>query len=211
VVPAADGRALVEACRATPIDVVVSDVRMPRLDGLSAAAMVRREFNIPVVLMSGSWTAVEGHHAAAVAAVTLSKPFRPLDLLAAVSRAAADRPPVRRRVLIAQDEYDGLAERLAGAGYEVSVCPAAEAAAAAEITRPHLILVSAGAGGHWEAVRRVRQRAWGRAVRILAVGGWEECGRRAEATAAGCDGQLLRPVGPDEVACLLDDRVPTPA
>lgn len=197
-----NGRELMAHCRTAPIDVVVSDVRMPEVDGLTAAARLRREFNIPAVLMSGSWTAEERRHAAAVAAVTLDKPFRPLDLLVAVARAVAgDRPDRRARVLVADDSPDGLAERLAAGGHEVCVCPAAEAAAAAEIVRPHLILVDTRGAG-WQAVRQVRAREWGRGVRIVAVGGWEEADRSAEA-AAGCDAHFTRPVGTDEVLCLL--------
>jgi CheY-like chemotaxis protein len=91
VAAVADGRALVDACRAAPTDLIVSDVRMPHLDGLTAATMLRRERDIPAVLMSGTWSEAEQDHAAAVGAAVLEKPFRPLDLVAAVTRVSAGR------------------------------------------------------------------------------------------------------------------------
>jgi response regulator NasT len=47
-----DGWQLVELCRASPPDVVLSDVRMPHLDGLGAAAEVSRHRPVPFVLIT---------------------------------------------------------------------------------------------------------------------------------------------------------------
>ena len=110
----------------------------------------------------------------------------------------------RSRVLVAEEDGGGLAERLVVAGHAVTVCRVGDAAATAEIVRPHLMLVEACPAG-WAAGRRVKEREWGRRVRILAVGGWEQARRRAEAVAAGCDGCLLRPVGTEVIDCLLAD------
>lgn len=196
-----DGRELVQLCRSRPVDVVVSDVRMPQLDGLTAAVVLRRERGVPAVLMSGSWTVAEREQARAVGAVILCKPFQPLDLTAALARVSTQRVS-RWRVLVATDADDGFAARLAAAGYEVADCPVAETSAAAEMVRPHLLLVDATAAGR-EGVRQVRARAWAGRMRVVAIGGWEPTDQRAERV-AGCDGHLTRPVGVDELACLLE-------
>jgi DNA-binding response OmpR family regulator len=167
---------------------------------------LRRELAVPAVLMSGSWTASEMEQAASVGAAVLDKPFRQVDLVAALARAVAQRQTGRPRVLIAHSASDGLSERLAALGYEVIVCTTGMAEVAAESMGPHLILIDAGADG-WGAVRRVRERAWGRTVRILAVGGCEDADQRSEWLAAGCDGFLTRPVAAGEVASLLTDRI----
>lgn len=90
VVAVADGPTLVQACRTGPVDVVVSDVRMPHMDGLTAAVVLRRELGLPVVLVSGSWTPSEMEQAAALSAVVVCKPYRPLDLLVAIARAGLE-------------------------------------------------------------------------------------------------------------------------
>jgi CheY-like chemotaxis protein len=92
---AADGRGLVELCRAFAPDLVITDYAMPGLDGLAAAAEINRERPVPVVLISGrhdaqSLAAVEG------AVVTfLAKPVKEKDLRAAVEavRAGAHGAP----------------------------------------------------------------------------------------------------------------------
>ena len=53
VVAARDGRELLELCRATGPDLVVTDYAMPGLDGLGVAAELNRERPVPVVLISG--------------------------------------------------------------------------------------------------------------------------------------------------------------
>jgi CheY-like chemotaxis protein len=55
VVEAADGRAALEAVRLAYFDVVISDIRMPRMGGLELMERLQLEVpDMPVVLMSGS-------------------------------------------------------------------------------------------------------------------------------------------------------------
>ena len=84
----ADGRAALESARAQPPDVIVSDVMMPRLDGLQLVAALRadpRTASVPVLLLSaraGQEASIEG--LAAGADDYLVKPFSSADLLARV-------------------------------------------------------------------------------------------------------------------------------
>ncbi len=50
---AATGRELVELCRASAPDLVITDIRMPELSGIEAALAVNREREVPVILITG--------------------------------------------------------------------------------------------------------------------------------------------------------------
>ncbi len=52
VVAAQTGRELVEQCRALAPDLVITDIRMPDMDGIDAAAQIYRERPVPVILVS---------------------------------------------------------------------------------------------------------------------------------------------------------------
>jgi PAS domain S-box-containing protein len=83
-----DGRKALEAARATAYDIVVSDVMMPRLDGLELVAALRddpRTASVPALLLSaraGQEASIEGLRAGADD--YLIKPFAAGELLARV-------------------------------------------------------------------------------------------------------------------------------
>jgi PAS domain S-box-containing protein len=83
-----DGQAALEAARANPPDIMISDVMMPRLGGLSLVAALRadvRTAEVPVLLLSaraGQEAAIEGLEAGADD--YLVKPFSAAELLARV-------------------------------------------------------------------------------------------------------------------------------
>jgi response regulator NasT len=82
VVLAQDGRELIEQCRAVQPDLVITDIRMPNLDGIRAAEVLRREGPTPVILMSTHFgpepsRCAEGDHILG----RLAKPIRQADLL----------------------------------------------------------------------------------------------------------------------------------
>ena len=83
-----DGQAALEAARADPPDIVISDVMMPRLSGLQLVAALRADLRteeVPVLLLSaraGHEAAIEGLEAGADD--YLVKPFSAAELLARV-------------------------------------------------------------------------------------------------------------------------------
>ena len=83
-----DGRQALDAIRAAAPDIVISDVMMPRLDGLELVAALRadpRTAAVPVVLLSaraGQEASIEGLEAGADD--YLVKPFAAAELLARV-------------------------------------------------------------------------------------------------------------------------------
>ena len=93
-----DGQAALEAARANPPDILISDVMMPRLGGLQLVAALRadlRTADVPVLLLSaraGQEAAIEGLEAGADD--YLVKPFSAAELLARV-RANVELARVR--------------------------------------------------------------------------------------------------------------------
>ena len=92
---ATDGEQGVAAAVTNTPDAILMDVRMPRLDGLGALALLKQRAetrDIPVVVLSAS---LRDQRAAldAGARYFLTKPYRSNDLLLAVKSALADVPP----------------------------------------------------------------------------------------------------------------------
>ena len=50
---AATGRELVDHCLTTTVDLVMTDIRMPDMDGLEAAAVIYEKVRTPIILLSG--------------------------------------------------------------------------------------------------------------------------------------------------------------
>ena len=87
------GLTLLDACATNPPDVIVSDVQMPDLDGITAAEVIRRDSTTPIVLLSGNWDPPGRDRAIGITAVwCLAKPVHPQELAHTVV-AAADFAP----------------------------------------------------------------------------------------------------------------------
>jgi DNA-binding response OmpR family regulator len=95
-----DGAAALENVLSKPPDLVVSDVQMPRLDGLELTRKLRERYDkarLPIVLvsvMSEEEDIVRGFEAGAND--YLVKPYRPAELLAKVSVLAKEGPYLRK-------------------------------------------------------------------------------------------------------------------
>jgi DNA-binding response OmpR family regulator len=93
VVTAVDGMDGVERCRTTQPDIVVSDVMMPKLNGLELCVALKADDttkHIPVVLLSAKAQVSDiraGLDSGADDYVT--KPFEPLDLIDRVNKLLA--------------------------------------------------------------------------------------------------------------------------
>ncbi|MDX6594490.1 MAG: two-component system, response regulator PdtaR [Gaiellales bacterium] len=90
VAEARDGREAVELAAAHEPDVVVMDVKMPRLDGIEAARMILDRRPIPIVMLTAfSETDLVDRAVDAGVFGYLVKPFRESDLLPAIAAARA--------------------------------------------------------------------------------------------------------------------------
>ena len=82
---ASTGRELVEQCATTPPDMIITDIKMPDLDGIEAAGRIYRRQPVPVILVSAYHESklLERAEASHVLAYLL-KPVRQEDLDAAI-------------------------------------------------------------------------------------------------------------------------------
>lgn len=90
VVQAADGVEALERAREKPVDLVLTDVNMPRMDGISLVRELRALASykfVPMLVLtteSGQETKIRGKEAGATG--WLVKPFNPEQLLATIAR-----------------------------------------------------------------------------------------------------------------------------
>ena len=92
---AADGGQGMELLRATPADLVVTDLFMPRQEGIETIVQLRRDFpELPIIAISGNPEATDMLTVARRlgAVKTLEKPFQPQELLSAVAEVLQGRP-----------------------------------------------------------------------------------------------------------------------
>lgn len=84
----ANGRELVDECLRQHPDLVITDVKMPGLDGLHAAEEIGQKYPVPVILVSAyhSPDTIERANAACVQAF-LTKPIRLTDLAPVIDLA----------------------------------------------------------------------------------------------------------------------------
>jgi response regulator NasT len=88
VAAAANGRQLVEQCRALQPDLLITDIKMPDLDGIDAAVQVSADRPVPAILVSGHHDAELLERAGADHIMAyLIKPVSQADVEAAIALA----------------------------------------------------------------------------------------------------------------------------
>lgn len=109
VAEAADGEKAVALVEELRPDLVVMDVKMPLLDGISAAEIINRKHLAPVVLLTAfSQRELVERAAEAGALAYVVKPFTPNDLIPAIEVALSRASQIEAL----EDEISDLAERL---------------------------------------------------------------------------------------------------
>jgi len=106
---AADGEKAVDLARELRPDLVVMDVKMPLLDGISAAEILNKEHIAPVVLLTAfSQRELVERASEAGALAYVVKPFGPNDLIPAIEIALSRADQLRAL----EDEISDLSDRL---------------------------------------------------------------------------------------------------
>lgn len=85
IIKAYDGMEVLEYLKKEPVDLVILDIMMPRLDGIHTTLKIREEQNIPIIILSAKSEDADkilGLNVGADDYVT--KPFSPLELIARV-------------------------------------------------------------------------------------------------------------------------------
>src|SRR5262245_50621008 len=98
---ATDGAAGLEMARQKPPDLVVLDLGLPRLDGLEVARTLRRESDVPIIMLTARADESDRLRGFEVGADDyMTKPFSPRELVARVST-------VLRRARYSPDRVSG--------------------------------------------------------------------------------------------------------
>lgn len=96
VITADSGKSGIELIGENAVDLIILDVFMPGMDGLTAAQTIRREHpNLPIIAVSGfmfggqcpTMPYFDDMAAESGATSTLYKPFRPRELIQAIEKA----------------------------------------------------------------------------------------------------------------------------
>ncbi len=82
---AKDGAQALELIKSQPIELMVLDVMMPKIDGLTVCQEVRKEKNIPIIMVSAKTQDTDKIYGLTSGADDyMTKPFSPLELLARI-------------------------------------------------------------------------------------------------------------------------------
>ncbi|OMD27336.1 DNA-binding response regulator [Paenibacillus odorifer] len=103
VLEAADGQEAMSTIQTTPIQLVILDVMMPQMDGITACLKIRAISNIPIIMLSAKQEDIDKITGLTTGADDyMIKPFNPLELLARV------KAQLRRQSLIGKEEFNSL-------------------------------------------------------------------------------------------------------
>jgi excisionase family DNA binding protein len=92
---AEDGPSALERMKTASYDLLITDLKMPGMDGLSVVREVRRQSDLPIVILTGFSTeasAIEALNMGVAGYIT--KPFRLQKVLAVAARALGEPEPV---------------------------------------------------------------------------------------------------------------------
>ena len=85
VLKAENGQQAIELLESNEVHVIILDIMMPRLDGISATFKIREQRNIPIIMLSAKAEDSDKIHGLSVGADDyVTKPFHPMELVARV-------------------------------------------------------------------------------------------------------------------------------
>ena len=145
---------------------------------------------------------------------TLRLPLAPVQKIE--KKQALGEPHARatygQRILVVDDNVDAartLELLLKSIGHQAKVAYSGlEALRIAPDFDPHIVLLDIGMPGldGYEVARRLRATQKGNVLRLVAITGWGQEGDREKSREAGFDVHLVKPVDPDDLARVLDEK-----
>ncbi|MFE0557038.1 response regulator transcription factor [Paenibacillus lautus] len=103
VIEAADGLEALDIIKTTSVQLVILDVMMPRMDGISACIKIRGISDAPIIMLSAKEEDIDKITGLTTGADDyMTKPFNPLELVARV------KAQLRRQSLIGKEELNSL-------------------------------------------------------------------------------------------------------
>jgi DNA-binding response OmpR family regulator len=144
VTAAGDGQQALEVARAQPFDLIVLDIMLPELDGLSVCRILRRELDVPVIMLTARSSEVDkiiGLDSGADDYIT--KPFSLGEFLARVRAALRRHPkPSASERLVSDDLVLDLVARKVYKGQEEILLSYKEFDLLAELVRNRGVVLS---------------------------------------------------------------------
>lgn len=156
VIKAADGTDALQKLQENDIQLIILDIMMPKMDGITATFKIREERNIPIIMLSAKAEDSDKIHGLSVGADDyVTKPFHPLELLARV------KSQLRRYVQLGTYEKEDVIEidglRLDEIGKEVVVDGASVQLTPIEYKITELLMRNAG---RVFSTREIYERVW---------------------------------------------------
>ncbi|CQR55864.1 response regulator transcription factor [Paenibacillus riograndensis] len=103
VIEAADGEEALKVIESTPVQLVILDVMMPRMDGIKTCLKIREVSDTPLIMLSAKEEDIDKITGLTTGADDyMTKPFNPLELLARV------KAQFRRQALIGKADFNSL-------------------------------------------------------------------------------------------------------
>ncbi|CAH1191129.1 response regulator transcription factor [Paenibacillus sp. JJ-223] len=103
VIEAADGLEAVDMIQSSSVQLVILDVMMPRMDGITACMKIRGISNTPIIMLSAKEEDIDKIIGLTTGADDyMVKPFNPLELIARV------KAQFRRQSLMGKEEFNSL-------------------------------------------------------------------------------------------------------
>ena len=156
VIKAADGMEALQKLQENEIHLIILDIMMPKMDGITTTFKIREERNIPIIMLSAKAEDSDKIHGLSVGADDyVTKPFHPLELLARV------KSQLRRYVQLGTYEKEDVIEidglRLDEIGKEVVVDGASVQLTPIEYKITELLMRNAG---RVFSTREIYERVW---------------------------------------------------
>ena len=107
-VEAEDGAEAVRLCKEMDFDMVLMDIMMPRMDGFTAVKEIRKEKDLPIIMLSARGEEYDKLHAFDLGVDDyVTKPFSPKEVLARIN-AVAKRQKAKKAAESIPIEFEGL-------------------------------------------------------------------------------------------------------
>lgn len=127
VIPAANGEEALSLFRRERPDFVILDLNLPGMDGLDVARAIRRESNVPILMLTARVEEVDRITGLELGADDyVTKPFSPREIVArvrAIFRRAAETPTETERLRVGNLEIDLVQHTVTVDGKPVNLTP----------------------------------------------------------------------------------------
>lgn len=86
VIKASDGQETIHVVETHPIDLLILDIMMPKMNGYEVTSRIREKYNMPIIFLSAKTSDFDKVHGLVIGADDyMTKPFTPIELVARVN------------------------------------------------------------------------------------------------------------------------------